>query len=400
MKIMKIYWDAVYFWLLIFAPSACLSAGIFVTYFRFQGIYSDTPWFYVFLFDGSQLLYLLISIYFLLKRRQENTISSSFLSKVKWYITISLLIQYNFLMHVFITDFVWSCTFLFLILIVFLFDAKMLLLNVVAYISSFTVAHLLHKNQHLPAQQEYYADDIWFRIIVLVLYSIFLVAITYYIEKFMHRAQMENDDNQFFMEKQLEYYQNLDIMDKELRKFHHDIHNHFVCLQNLIQNNKQQELQEYFQDLMNTYTENDTLYFSGNLIVDSILNYNLTHLCNDNVETVVYGTLPKIDSLSSMDLCTVFSNMLSNAIKGANASTMANPELIIHFQHGDKYFSITISNSTALTADNGHISFSKKDRNHGHGIHKIKEVTEKYQGIFEQTQKDGRFTMQIFLPIH
>lgn len=399
MKIMKMYWDTVYFWLLIFAPCACICAGIHFTYFRFQGIYSHTSWFCVILFDSSQLLYLLISIYFLLKRRKENTVSSSFLLKVKWYITISLLIQYNFLMHAFITDYIWACTFLFLVLIVFLFDAKMLFFNIAAYTFSLTLAHLLHKEKHLPAHQEHYIDDICFRIVVLVLYSIFLVAVTYFVEKFMHRAQMENDENQFLMEKQLEYYQNLDIMDKELRKFHHDIHNHFVCLQKLVENDNQLELQQYFQDLMDTYSENDSLYFSGNLIVDSILNYNLTHLCKDNVETVVYGTLPQIDTLSSMDLCTVFSNMLSNAIKGANASTMDNPELIIHFQHGDKYFSITISNSTALTADNGHTSFSKKDRNHGYGIHKIEEVTEKYQGIFEQTQKDGLFTMQIFLPI-
>lgn len=216
----------------------------------------------------------------------------------------------------------------------------------------------------------------------------------------MQRAQMEEEENQFLMEKQLEHYENLDIMDKELRKFRHDIQNHFLCLQHLIANDKQAELQQYFQDLMDTYSENEKLYFSGNLIVDSILNYNLTHLCKDNVIPVVYGTLPQIDAISSMDLCTVFSNMLSNAIKGANTSTEISPTLIVQFQHGDKYFSITIRNSITETTEQKHRSFQKQDRNHGYGIHKIKEVTKKYQGIFEQNQKDGLFTMEIYLPIH
>lgn len=400
MKIKEMYWDTVYYWLLIFAPCACICAGIFITIFHTQGLFSNNSWTYVYLFDGSQLLYLILSIYFIHKKRQNNKNPSLLFVQIKWYITISLFIQYNFLMHIFITDYVWACTFLFLILIVFLFDAKMLLLNIIAYTFSFILAHLLHEEQHLSSNLKHYTDILCFRIVVLVLYSIFLIAITYFMEKFIHRTQMEEDENQFLMEKQLEHYQNLDIMDKELRKFRHDIQNHFLCLQNLIENDKQSELQQYFQDLMDTYSENDNLYFSGNLIVDAILNYNLTHLCKHNIEPIVYGTLPQIDAISSMDLCTTFSNMLSNAIKGANASAEKPARLIIHFQHGDKYFSITIHNSIAATVDNKHSTRQKKDRNHGHGIHKIEEVTEKYHGIFEQNQNDGLFTMQIYLPIH
>lgn len=400
MKIMKTYWDTVYSWLLIFAPCACVTAGICITFLKALGFYSNVSWSYVYLFDACQILYLILSICFILKIRQKNTDSSFLFSAVKWFITIPLLIQYNFLMHVFITDYIWACTFLYLILIVFLFDAKMLLLNIVAYISSLTLAHLLHAEQHLSSHPEHHLDMLCFRIAVLALCSIFLIAITYFVEKFIWRIQVEDEENQFLIEKQLEHYEHLDIMDKELRKFRHDIQNHFLCMQNLIGNGRQSELQQYFHDLMDTYSKNDNLYFSGNLIVDSILNYNLSHLCKDNVAPVVYGTLPQIDAISSMDLCTVFANMLSNAIKGANASTENKPSLIIRFQHGDKYFSITISNSIAADADKEHSAFHKKDRNHGYGIHKIKEVTEKYQGIFEQGQKDSLFIMEICLPIH
>lgn len=400
MKIKKMYWETVYFWLLIFSPFACICAGIYTTFFQTQRLFPDASWLYIFLFDGSQLLYLLLSIYFIYKLKKRYTDSNILFLQIKWYITISLLNQYNFLMHVFITDYIWACTFLFLILIVFLFDAKMLYLNVAAYIFSFCLSHILHKEQHLSFYPDHYAAALCFRIIVLVLYCIFLFAITYFIEKFMQRAQSEHDENQFLLEKQLEHYQDLDLMDKELRKFRHDIQNHFLCLQQLVANGNQTELQQYFKDLMDTYSKNENLYFSGNLIVDSILNYNLTHLCKDTVTPVVYGTLPQIDAISSMDLCTVFSNMLSNAMKGANADPKNAPSLIIHFQHGDKYFSITIRNSMAEAAKNKHRSHHIEDRNHGHGIHKIEEITKKYEGIFEQSEKDGLFTMEIYLPIH
>lgn len=400
MKIKKIYWNTVYFWLLIFAPCASICPGIATTLSKLDGNYSNASWLSVILFDFAQFVYFFISMYFIYKLRKKDTNNTKILMQIKWYITISLLIQYNFLMHIFITDYVWGCTFLFLILIFFLLDEKMLVINITAYIFSFALAHILHTEQHLPGDSEHAFSSLCFRTVVIILCSIFLVVITYFIEKFMQRAQMENDQNQFLMEKQLEYYQNLDIMDKEVRRFRHDIQNHFLCMQNLIENGKQSELQQYFQDLTDTYSENDNLYFSGNLIIDAILNYNLTHDCKENIEPIVYGTLPQIDCISDMDLCTVFSNMLSNAIKGANACTEEKPRLIIHFQHGDKYFSIKIQNSSNVTTDYYSKTMRKKDRNHGHGIHQIKEVVNKYQGHFEQKEENRLFTMQIYLPLN
>lgn len=399
MKLKKIYWNTVYFWLLIFAPCASICPGIATTLSKLDGNYANVSWLAVILFDCAQIVYLLLSMYFIHRLRQKSANTSVLFRQIKWYITISLLIQYNFLMHLFITDYVWGCTFLFLILIVFLFDAKMFVINIIAYLFSFVLAHILHTEQHLPGNPEHAFSSLCFRTVVLVLCSIFLVVINYFIEKFMQRAQMENEENQFLMEKQLEYYQNLDIMDKELRRFRHDIQNHFLCMQNLIENGKQSELKQYFQDLLDTNPENDKLYFSGNLIIDAILNYNLAHDCSDNIKPVVYGKLPQVDAISDMDLCTIFSNMLSNAIKGANASTEENPDLVIHFQYGDKYFSITIQNSSAVATDNEGNIWRKKDRNHGHGIQQIEEVIQKYQGVFEQKQENGRFIMQVCLTI-
>lgn len=399
MNIMKKYWDSVYFCQLIFIPFSCTCAGIYYTMCRFMGMYDQTPWVLVYIFDGSQFVYLIISIYFIQKVRHDTGKADNRFPVIKWYFTIALLIQYNFIMHLFPTDYVWGCTFLFLVFIMFLFDLKIMIFNIAAYDISLGISYLLHSEQHLAADTRYYAAVLCFRIIVIVLYDIFLIEISYFVEKFINRTQVEEDENQFLMEKQLEYYENLDIMDKELRKFRHDIQNHFLCMQHLLETNNQAELQQYFKDLMEAYTTKDHIYFSGNVIIDSVLNYNLTHLCNENIEPVVYGSLPPLDAVSSMDLCTVFSNMLSNAIKGANACGLEKPSLLIRFQHGDTYFSITITNSVAESPSDNQKTNKKPDRNHGYGLHKIKEVAEKYQGIFEQEQKEGLFTIQIYLPI-
>lgn len=39
------------------------------------------------------------------------------------------------------------------------------------------------------------------------------------------------------------------------------------------------------------------------------------------------------------------------------------------------------------------------DRNHGHGIHKIQEICEKYDGTFEQKTQNNLVTTTVYLPI-
>ncbi|MBR1741218.1 MAG: GHKL domain-containing protein [Lachnospiraceae bacterium] len=136
------------------------------------------------------------------------------------------------------------------------------------------------------------------------------------------------------------------------------------------------------------------------MIIDSVLNYGISHTCSAYVKPVVYGRLPEIVSVSAMDLCTVFSNMLSNAIKGANLLEEEN-ELVIRFQGGEQFFSICVTNQTKKNENVEREKAENSDRNHGHGLKKIKEVAEKYTGEFEQTEdlEKGSFRMQIYLPI-
>lgn len=99
-----------------------------------------------------------------------------------------------------------------------------------------------------------------------------------------------------------------------------------------------------------------------------------------------------------MDLCTVFSNLLSNAIASANqVEESREPEIIIRFMGGNSYFSITVSNSV-MEVDVDKKS-KRKDRNHGHGIHNIKETVEKYNGNFEQNIEGDMFISSVYFPI-
>lgn len=394
MNKMEKFWDAVYVWQLFLAPLGCLSAGIYYSYCKYKGFYEQVPWRYIIAFFSSQLLYVAIAGMLLRIRKKNVMAPGTYVRVVKTFVSTILLLQYCSVMLVFPAFHTWGCTFFFLIYILFLFDFKVMIYNVCGYMLVAVIAHVVCRDQHLLAENGTRFETLLFRVVIFVLYCIFSIAISYLMEKFIKQLEFEEEKMTFLSQQQLKYYQNLDLMDEELRKFRHDITNHFLCMQELTEREDLLQLKQYFRDLLNDYSQNGQVYFSGNVIVDSILNYDLSHLCGKNVVPVIYGRLPQIESVSSMDLCTVFSNMLSNAIKGANLLEYEN-ELLVSFRGGEQYFSILVTNQVGTVRGEA----AEEDRNHGYGVRNIMEVIEKYQGIFEQGENAGIFMMQVYLPI-
>lgn len=161
------------------------------------------------------------------------------------------------------------------------------------------------------------------------------------------------------------------------------------------------ELTCYFNDLNDSFSLPEKMYFSGNLIIDSIMNYDLHNACSPHVHKKVCGVLCEITTVSAIDLCTVFSNLLSNAIHAANlCEKQDSPLLNIRFDYGSEFFSISIINTThndylvTPTAP----TVNRRNRNHGYGIHKIKAICEKYDGVFEQSRDSHYITTTIYLP--
>ena len=398
MNAIKNYWKKSYIYVLLVIPCTCMCAAIYYTIRKLLGSFPDTPILGVFYFDISQMIYLLISLTIVFKHTHDATFIPRHLFLLKVYATLVLFVQYNFILHLFPTNYMWVCTYIFLVLVMFFFDIKMLAVHMTGYFIFLFIGHILHPEKILPIHIMIHDEEYLYHIIVMAITLICLLFITYFVQHFLLQAQIDEEENQFLLERQLEYYQHTDLMDRELRKFRHDIKNHFVVMQNLLSDNKLDECLSYFQTLKENFSFQEKLYFSGNIIVDSILNYNLVHYCCSNAKITVYGSLPEINQISSIDLCTLFSNMLSNAITAVNDSQLEEPELSIHFKAGQQYFSITVSNS--FTPSDLETSLLKKmDRNHGFGINKIKAIVSRYQGNFEQTTEENMVTTTIYLPI-
>lgn len=399
MSIVEKYWERIYRTMILYVPLACMCAGVYYTICWLNGMFPDISGIWIIIFDVSHWIYLSVSIGYICRRRKRRERIRQLLPKMKRHICLILAIQFNFIIHLFASEYVWVCIFIFFVLIIFLLDFKRMVVNSVFYISSLILGHMLHSQEYLPLDTPYYRVVLMFRVIVVCVVAVFLWSITYLLEQFLEHMEMEEEENRILTEGKLKYYQKLDIMDKELRRFRHDIKNHFVCMENLLSQGDLTETRAYFKALKVELDGTETTYLSGNVVIDSIMNYTLSDLAED-IDVLVFGHLPRLHEVTSMELCTVFSNMLSNAVGALKNQEGHEKKLILHFQEGARYFSITVSNSTQhKDVWEPHTPGRKKDRNHGYGIYQIRTVVEKYQGIFEQRIEDGLFISYVCLPI-
>lgn len=402
MNVIKKYWNDAYRYVLLLIPGNCICAGIIYTIGKLAGWYPKVPWGIVLIFDFSQLLYLFISFCFMYHKKKVTYYSEKDIALIKLFVTISLFIQYNLIMNFFPTTNTWSCSFVFMGIVAFLFDMKLMLFHIIGYTIFITIAHIRHYEYFVPEDPAIRLKLMSFEILIYVLVSIAFLIITYLVERFMIQEQEQEAENIYLMEKQLDYYQSCDMMDREIRKFRHDIKGHFIGMEYLLENKRYDELFDYFKELNDSFAFQEKLYFSGNLIIDSILNYDIPNKCKSHVKRIVTGTLAEVETVSSIDLCTLFSNILSNAIRCANqCSESDEPQLSVRFDYGSNYFSITVVNSVP---DGYSISKVQKnshtlDRNHGYGLSKIRFICEKYDGTFEQTSQNKKMTTTVYLPL-
>lgn len=398
MNIIKKYWESAYKYILLIVPGMCMCAGTYWTVCKFMGLYPSLKWYQIIIFDCTQLIYLSIALFFIYQNRKNTSYISEHLSLVKAFITVSLFVQYNFILYLFSSPHVWECTFIFFACIAFLFDSKLMLLNIILYFLSLLVFHLLKPESFLFLENGTLMESIFWKIILLILTTICIMIIVYVVECFLIQAREREEENIHLLEKQLKYYKEMELIDTEIRKFRHDIKNHFICMEALLNAGNTEELKDYFHDLQTSFSYPEKIFYTGNEIISAILHYDLHYNCKPEVDVKIYGNLPEIVTVSAMDLCTIFSNLLSNAITSANqCAEIFKPQITIWFSGGNTFFSIVTENSIIPPQKDG--LKKKRDRNHGYGLKKINEVLEKYGGRCERKIEQQIMTIKIYLPI-
>lgn len=199
-------------------------------------------------------------------------------------------------------------------------------------------------------------------------------------------------------ESQNRYYQFMLEKEAETRKFRHDLNNHLFCLKEMAEREDIDEIKKYL-DGMNGEMQKikGATYSTGNELFDAILNDKLLGL-PENVSVTVKGTFCHELSIEAIDMCTIFSNLLQNAVEEVKKIS-GQGFLDVEIRSGQQFTEIEIKNSAIkkvkLQKDGLPKTSKEDDRNHGIGLKNVKKTIEKCHGEFVIISEEGFFSVRV-----
>lgn len=203
---------------------------------------------------------------------------------------------------------------------------------------------------------------------------------------------------QQYLNEQKGHYEYLEQKERETRKFRHDLKSHLHMI-NIFLNQKEYDMLDNYLKKTNVKVEEFTNKITvNNNIVDAIINKYYSEAEKDNVKMKVEGHFPVGCIVDAYDLCTIFSNLLSNALEAARKAAIK--EINVSCKYVGEDIIIIISNyySGNLKIKKGKLKTIKgNDRIHGFGLENVQECVEKNGGYTKIDRNENQFKVTVLL---
>lgn len=207
------------------------------------------------------------------------------------------------------------------------------------------------------------------------------------------------------LEQQNKYYnEQFEIMNasiKATRAIKHDLNNHIAIVSSLVEQNNVQEALQYLKDIKGSYSENGNYVQSGNVAIDSVLNFKLQEAYGQNIQVSLDIALPEKIDIPSFDIVTILGNLLDNALE-ATCKLEQNKTIDIKMKYDKGRVWLKVGNTyngEFIKQGSKILTTKKKHNNHGIGLENVQRIVEKYEGVMDIEHTDELFVVTIFLYI-
>lgn len=201
-----------------------------------------------------------------------------------------------------------------------------------------------------------------------------------------------------YLEKQVKQYEYLNEREKETKKFRHDIRGHLYFLNNLRREGEDEEFENYFQDIIGKVDDLGNSINVGNDIVNAVLNKAYAEAESKGIKINVTGHFPPQCNISAYNLCTIFFNLMNNAIEAADKAE--KKEIWVICQYTREVIIIEIGNyyCESNKLDKNRLQTTKREKEyHGWGMKNVKDSVADCKGLMDIEIKDDKFIVSVTL---
>jgi len=189
-----------------------------------------------------------------------------------------------------------------------------------------------------------------------------------------------------------------------MKSFRHDVKLHFGTLKGMAAENEIELISKYLSTLSDYVKSSEVYSETGNLALDSIINYKLRDANERNIKlTINLISIPKIIDIEIIDMTTILGNLLDNALDALEKLDEKWIKLSARYKKGTLIIEVTnpfdgnIKFKSIKKEDKMHIASSKFGNNHGYGLKNIRKALIKYNGDMEVTHDNNVFSVKLLL---
>lgn len=188
--------------------------------------------------------------------------------------------------------------------------------------------------------------------------------------------------------------------DEAVRQMYHDIKNHLNCIRSISSN---EQVGAYVDEIYQEISQHEQFFQTGNSVLDIVLHEKTMTARRKGIRLEVYTNFETMDFMEYVDICSIFSNALDNAIEAAEAmQSPADRWIRIKIQNVSGCLAVKIENpyEKELKRENGRLVTSKEDRDlHGLGLASIEHSIGKYGGEWQFRDQEGVFCLMLLIPV-
>jgi hypothetical protein len=254
---------------------------------------------------------------------------------------------------------------------------------------------------------QYYPSPIDYRLEVApLIFLIYILMFAFYtivylnFENITQYYQLKQDKSLMLLQTEMQKKEYTAIQDKiEANQiYRHDIRHHINALNALLDENNLVEAKKYLSKMSNQLSSTVIEKYCENYVVNIILSSYINRAREGDIEVSCEANVPGDLKIEDLELGTIFSNAIENAITACGQiADHGNRKISIVCREHFGQLNIQISNTiVGKVVFDGEFPVTNQE-NHGIGTRSIAAIAEKYGGIFSFVAEKGVFVTTVIL---
>lgn len=186
---------------------------------------------------------------------------------------------------------------------------------------------------------------------------------------------------------------------EQIRRFQHDMKQRYIVEKAFLEKKDYAALEKYCDENIDFLCKKNNVADTGNIYVDSIINYKANLAERENIHFVTDISIPSDVELNAGDFCICMGNLLDNAIEAVmDLSDKRVIYIRMNVDNNNMFINVKNRYKDKRQKEGGQYRTSKQNKkNHGLGMLSIRQIVKKYDGQMVIRDEDGQFDVMVVM---